>query len=422
MNWQGLIMINNKKIPQLRFRGFTDLWEMNTLGEISDVTKLAGFEFTEYIQYADEGSIVALRGLNVKNGKIVLDNVKYIDTSDFSKLGRSKLFKNDILFTYVGTVGELAVIPINDRYYLAPNVARIRLKENNNPIFISQMMRSKVYYNKIVLPLIATSSQPALSMENLRKFDLILPTCKQEQEKIGNFFQKLDTLIELRQKESIKLKNIKKAMLSKLFPQNGSLTPQLRFRGFTDNWETKTLGEVADISTGYPFDSKLFNNNGEYLVITNGNIQNDLSTVIEDFGNRINIYDTKLNEYILNKNDILITMDGTVGRTAKVIVENQILAQRVGRITSKIDSEFSYFLLNTGDFFASMTLVSHGGTIKHISLTEISNYLIKIPVTRAEQEKIGNFFQKLDTLIELRQQELIKLKNIKKAYLDKMFI
>mgnify|MGYP003448109981 CR=1 FL=1 len=113
---------NDKSVPEFRFEGFTDAWEQRKLCDIADVTKLAGFEFTEHVVYSDEGNIVALRGLNVKNGSLVLDNVKYIDSSNFSKLSRSKLYVDDVLLTYVGTVGELAIIPENDRFYLAPNV------------------------------------------------------------------------------------------------------------------------------------------------------------------------------------------------------------------------------------------------------------------------------------------------------------
>lgn len=122
-------MTKEKGIPQIRFSGFTDTWEQRELGTISDVTKLAGFEFTEHIIYSDEGNVIALRGLNVKNGTLILDDVKYIDGSNFSKLSRSKLYVDDVLFTYVGTVGELAIIPENDRFYLAPNVSRIRFSK-----------------------------------------------------------------------------------------------------------------------------------------------------------------------------------------------------------------------------------------------------------------------------------------------------
>jgi type I restriction enzyme, S subunit len=214
---QKMFPKEEESVPEIRFPGFTGDWEQSELGDISDVTKLAGFEFTEYVTYSDEGAIIALRGLNVKNGKIILDDVKYIDNSDFSKLNRSKLFKDDILFTYVGTVGELAIIPEDNKYYLAPNVARIRLKEEEiDPQFVIQMMGNKTYYDKVIFPLIATSSQPALSMENIRKFILKLPRFE-EQTKIGKFFEHLDHFITLHQRELDALKETKLALLQKMY-------------------------------------------------------------------------------------------------------------------------------------------------------------------------------------------------------------
>lgn len=207
---------NGADVPEIRFEGFEGKWEKRTLGDVADVTKLAGYEFTKYIEYSDEGTIIALRGLNVKNGTINLNDVKFIDQSDFSKLNRSKLFKADILFTYVGTIGELAIIPENNKFYLAPNVARFRLSDDLFSPFILQTIGSKEYYDKIISPLIATSSQPALSMENIRKFVLKLPVFK-EQQKIGTYFQKLDHLITLQQTQIEKLQNIKKACLEKMF-------------------------------------------------------------------------------------------------------------------------------------------------------------------------------------------------------------
>ena len=106
------------------------------MGTIATVTKLAGYEFTKYVTYSDEGKIIALRGLNVRNGKLDLSDVKYIDKSDLSKLTRSKLHNGDMLFTYVGTIGQVAVIEENDKYYLAPNVALIRVdKKIINPLY-----------------------------------------------------------------------------------------------------------------------------------------------------------------------------------------------------------------------------------------------------------------------------------------------
>lgn len=204
--------------------------------------------------------------------------------------------------------------------------------------------------------------------------------------------------------------------------KEGKNIPEIRFKGFEGKWEERNIGQIAKVSTGYPFESNLFNDKGKLLVITNGNIQNNSAFVDKSVGNRIDINnDIILNEYILKKNDILVTMDGTVGRTAKVKEQNQILAQRVGRLTSNTEAEFLYQFLNTGKFFQKMMSISHGGTIKHISLLEISNYKDLVPTNKKEQSQIGTFFQNLDKQITLEQQKHDKLVTLKKAMLEKMF-
>ena len=194
---QKMFPKNGEKFPEIRFKGFTEAWEQRKLGDLADVTKLAGFEFTEHVVYSDEGNIIALRGLNIKNGQLILDDVKYIDGSNFSKLSRSKLFIDDIMFTYVGTVGEVAIIKENDRFYLAPNVSRIRVKSDDSPKFISHYMRTDNFKNKVIFPLIATSSQPALSMENIRKFMINMPKNRDEQDRLAEYFESLDHIITL---------------------------------------------------------------------------------------------------------------------------------------------------------------------------------------------------------------------------------
>ena len=177
---------------------------------------MAGFEFTKYVTYEDNGNIIAIRGLNCKNGSLDLRDVKYIDNSDFSKLSRSKLYTGDILYTYVGTVGEVAVVDKNDKYYLAPNVSRIRLSKDYNSDFIKQLLGSKKFYNQIVFPLIATSSQPALSMENLRKFKLKVPSIR-EQTKIASLLNAIDERIATQNKIIEDLKKLKSAIIEKLY-------------------------------------------------------------------------------------------------------------------------------------------------------------------------------------------------------------
>ena len=198
--------------------------------------------------------------------------------------------------------------------------------------------------------------------------------------------------------------------------------PRIRFKGFEEDWEQRKLGEMAVISTGYPFNSNEFSPEGKYLVITNGNIQDSSTNVDESVGNRITLLDRKiLDSYILDIGDILITMDGTVGRTAKVAGNGLILAQRVGRVKPIGNTEFMYQALSTGDFSKAMTELSHGGTIKHISLNEISLFEFKSPVREREQNAVGKFLYLFDSLLSLHQRKLEKLKILKKALLEKMF-
>ena len=186
--------------------------EYKKLSELAKVTKLAGYEFTKYVKYKDEGKIIALRGLNVKKGKIFLDNVKYIDGSDFSKLERSKLIKDDILFTYVGTIGEVGLVCEEDKFYLAPNVAMIRVeKDTIIPKFLLYLLQSSTFRHKEINKWLESSSMKNLTMENIRKFNIIVPSIA-VQNYIVKILDKLDTYandineglpkeIELRQKQ-----------------------------------------------------------------------------------------------------------------------------------------------------------------------------------------------------------------------------
>ena len=205
-----------QRVPEIRLDGFEEEWEFSSLGDQADITKLAGFEFTNHVVYSDEGEILAIRGLNVKNQKINLSDVKYIDKSDFSKLDRSKLIEDDLLFTYVGTVGEVARVPESVLWYLAPNVSRIRLNMALDSRFVLYQISSNRFKQKQISPLIATSSQPALSMANIRKF-IISFTTLEEQRAIGAYFSNLDNLINSHQEKISQLETLKKKLLQDMF-------------------------------------------------------------------------------------------------------------------------------------------------------------------------------------------------------------
>lgn len=164
------------------------------LGAVATVTKLAGFEFTKYVTYSDDGEIIALRGLNVKNGHLVLDDVKYIDNSNLSMLNRSKLTIGDMLFTYVGTVGQVALIDEDDKYYLAPNVALVRITDERFlPKFMMHYFLTEKFKFEQISKLLQASSMQNIPMEKIRKFKLPVFSLD-EQKKIIDILDRFDKL------------------------------------------------------------------------------------------------------------------------------------------------------------------------------------------------------------------------------------
>lgn len=155
------------------------------IGELAEVTKLAGFEFTKYIKYQDAGEIIMLRGLNCKRGKLVLDNVKYIDRETSLKLSRSRLYKGDILMTYAGTVGDVAIVDEDDKYHLAPNVAKISIvqKALANPLFLVHLF---MYSNDYIMTFASQVAQASINMQKIRDFEYFIPS-KAEQDKFAAF-------------------------------------------------------------------------------------------------------------------------------------------------------------------------------------------------------------------------------------------
>ncbi|MBZ1508608.1 restriction endonuclease subunit S [Leuconostoc mesenteroides] len=365
--------------------------------------------------YVDRGHFY-LESNNIKNGQINRDTEVFINDVFYNQQTDKLLHTGDIVMVQSGHVGHTAVIPseLNETAAHAL-IVFTNYKEATDPFFLNYQFQT--YKAKRKLETITTGNTIKHILSSaMKEFFVDYPSFK-EQKKIGSLFKQFDHLITQNEHKTRLLKQLKQAYLQKIFNQ------ELRFAGFSDDWEERKLGELASVLTGFPFKNEDFVANGKYLVITNGNIQNDSSVVDVLLGNSIDDISDEIKErYYLNKNDILVTMDGTVGRTAKVVDDNLILAQRVGRLVSNTNPEFVYQWLNHGSFFNEMTKVSHGGTIKHISLNEISNYRSTVPSNNIEQQKIGAFFKQLDITIDLHQQKLDLLKKQKQAYLQKLFI
>lgn len=213
-----------------------------SIGEIADVTKLAGFEFTKYIKYNETGEIIALRALNLRNGELDLSDIKRIDRSVSEGLTRSKLYKNDILLTYTGNgYGDCAIIEENNKYHLAPNICKIVPNlELVDPYFLYSYIRSNDFYKQMSSNMTG-SGQPTIPMKTIRTLKVPVPQME-IQKKIASIIQAIN--LKLRTNRAINENLIQQAQalyknrFVDLKPFDGEMPP---------DWRLGTVSEIIEL-------------------------------------------------------------------------------------------------------------------------------------------------------------------------------
>ena len=258
-----------------------------------------------------------------------------------------------------------------------------------------------------------------LKLDEMLNYLMRFPS-RDEQIKIAEFFRHLDNLITLHQRKYDKLTNVKKSMLEKMFPKNGSNVPEIRFKGFTEAWEQRKLTEFVEFFSGLTYTPNDVQENGT-LVLRSSNVSNG-EVVDAD-----NIY---VNPQVVNSENVkvgdivVVVRNGSrslIGKHAqiKAFMPNTVIGAFMTGIRSECP-EFTNALLNTSRFEEEIAM-NMGATINQITGYMFSKMEFKVPCLD-EQKKIGEYFEKLDNLITLHQRELEKLKNIKKSCLENMFV
>ena len=241
------------------------------------------------------------------------------------------------------------------------------------------------------------------------KIEIPVPSVE-EQKQIGTFLDYLDHLITLHQRKYEKLHNIKKSMLEKMFPKNGSNVPEIRFKGFTEAWEQRKLGDVVQITMGQSPDGSTYSDEPSDYILVQGNADLQNGWVCP------RIWTTQITKKA-DAGDLIMSVRAPAGAMGKTAY-NAVIGRGVAAIKG---NEFIYQLLVKMDTDGFWKTLSCGSTFESLNSDNIKNAEVKIPTT-AEQIKIGGFFQYLDHLITLHQRELEKLQNIKKSMLEKMFV
>lgn len=403
-------MTNSKNIPKRRFKEFAvdREWLELKLGQLMDVGSVKRVHQSDW----REKGIPFLRARDIvaeaKNEK--LENPLYIDSELYNSYTAltGKVKKGDILVTGVGTIGVPLLIKNEQPLYFKDG--NIIWFKNNNSLdgnffyysFISETIQ------KFISDVAGIGTVGTYTIDSGKKTPIYLPTSKEEQILIGKFFQNIDSLISLHQHKLDKLKNLKKSYLAELFPAEGERVPKRRFPGFEGEWEQRKVSELFKITRGYvlaatktesnksktnPYpvyssqtkDKGLMGFYGKYLY-------EDAITWTTDGANagEVNFREGKF--YCTNVCGVLLS---------KEVQADQMIAEAINSIAKKY--------------------VSYVGNPKLMNnvMAEIE---VSIPKTSSEREKLSQFFNDIDKQIRLKQQKLDKLKDLKKAYLNELFV
>ena len=414
-------MTKKASTPALRFKGFTYTWEQRKLGDIMNVTSVKRIHQSDWtdsgIRFLRARDIVSVSKSKEPDDYLYISKEKYDEYS----LVSGKVAIGDLLVTGVGTIG----VP-----YLIRNSEPLYFKDGNiiwfqNGAKIDGYFFLYSFFGKAIQDFINESAGigtvGTYTIESGKKTPISLPEMK-EQQQIGAYFRNLDRLITLHQRKYDKLTNMKKSMLEKMFPKNGANVPEIRFKGFTDAWEQRKLGEVVQEVTRNDATS-----DAPIMMITanNGFIEQSERYAFNNAGE-------SLKKYILLEKGELAYNHGAsklrpYGSCFTLTTSENARIPFVYHCFSadEQNSEFLSIELNGADVENQLRRIVSSGArmdgLLNISFQEYLSVSVLLP-TIEEQNKIADFFKNLDRLITLHQRELEKLKNLKKACLEKMFV
>ena len=382
-------MSKDKKrlVPVRRFKEFenADAWEQRKLGDMGNVitgNTPSTKDKSNWTTDKNKGHIW-ITPTDI-NRKVLFDSERYL--SDKGWLKARKIPKNSVLITSIASIGKNAINGIDAAFNQQINAL---ILQNNNYYFVLSLMDKE---KKRFEALAGQTATPIINKSTFSSFQLQIPS-ENEQNKIGNFFKKIDNLITLHQRKLDKLKRVKSAYLTEMFPAEGEREPKRRFPGFTGAWEQRKLGEVVEITMGQSPSSKNYTENPNDHILVQGNADMKNGYVVP------RVWTTQITKQA-EKGDLILSVRAPVGDIGKTDYD-VVLGRGVAAIKG---NSFIFQLLTKMKINGYWTRFSTGSTFESINSDNIKNAQISIPSLR-EQEKIGGLFNEFDSLIALHQRK-----------------
>lgn len=412
-----------KNIPKRRFKEFKndDAWEQRKLGSVANYRRGSFPQpYGKSEWYGGVGAMPFVQVADVSKDMKLVEKTK----QTISKLAQPmSIFadKDSVLVTLQGSIGRVAITQYQafvDRTVLIFE----SYKDNIDPVFWAYIIKQKFEEEAKMAP---GGTIKTITKEALSDFDMMLPEYP-EQKRIGEYLQNLDNLITLHQRKLEKIKALKKSYLSEMFPAKGESNPKRRFVGFTGDWEQrKLLDLLSQPITDGPHETPELVKEGIPFISVDAIVENQIDfTRIRGYITE-KYHDICCLKYKPQLHDVYLVKSGsTVGKTAIVETSepfNIWSPLAAMRCNNASDSYFLFYLLQTEQLQTQVRDKCSNGTQPNLSMRQLEKFDVCIPKL-SEQKKISGLFNDIDNLITLHQRKLDKMQNMKKAYLNEMFV
>ena len=403
--------------PAIRFKGFTDAWEQRKLGDnIVEYTEVTT-ENNQYPPLTSSRKGIFLQTEYFAGNQIASDDNTGYNIVPYGYFTYRHMSDDEVFHFNINDIVEKGIVSTLYPVFTTD--------ENLDSRYLQYQLNYGHEFAKFAILQKQGGSRTYMYLNKLRQLHLTMPNHVEEQKAISSFFMNLDHLITLHQRKYDKLQVLKKAMLEKMFPKNGSSVPEIRFKGFTDAWEQRKLSEMCGtFEYGLNAAAKEFDGKNKYIRITD----------IDDASREFLLSDLSspdicldgMSKYLLSSGDIVFARTGaSVGKTY-IYRENDGIVYFAGfliraKVNQDNDAEFVFQSTLSPSYEKYIRITSQRSGQPGVNAQEYGEYDLFAP-SKEEQQRIGHFLRGIDSLITLHQRELEKLQNIKKSMLEKMFV
>lgn len=400
--------------PKLRFKGFDDAWEQRKLSDIGNIITGSTPSTKDKNNY--NGDFLFVSPADIQGNRFVEKTITTLSELGFKK-GRILAPKSTLFVSIGSTIGKVA--QIRDFAVTNQQINSIEPFKDIDPDFVFSLMQKE---SPSIRCLSATQAVPILNKTTFSNVEVSIASNINEQYRIGELFIKLDSTITLHQRQCEALKKQKQFFLQNMFPKEGESVPRIRFNGFTEPWEQRKLGDLAEIvGGGTPSTSKDEYWDGEIDWYAPAEIANQIyveSSERKITSEGLNNSSAKM----LPVGTVLFTSRAGIGKMA-ILRKEACTNQGFQSIVPHVNELDSYFIFSRSEELKRYgETVGAGSTFVEVSGKQMSAMPLMMPPTIDEQRKIGEYFSSLDNLITLHQRQYEQLVSLKKYLLSKMFI